>query len=69
VKVAPSFDSIEGLAKALGMSALQFFALKSPEFGRSKRAKSLADVNRLLAKASDGDLERFARLLKALVGD
>ena len=68
-EVAPSFDSIDGLAKALGISPLQFFALKSPEFGRTNRAKCLAEINRVLARASDGDLERFARLLKALMAE
>lgn len=66
--LAPSFDSIEGLAKALGMSPLQFFAAQHPlELGRSsKRTKVLAEIYRLLAKANDGDLEKYLRLLKAL---
>jgi transcriptional regulator with XRE-family HTH domain len=65
--VAPSFDSIEGLAKALGMSPLQFFSLKPPEMGRSsKRAKALAELHKLMAKANDADLEKIVRLFKAL---
>lgn len=67
--VAPSFDSIETLARSLGISPLQFFTLRPPEMGRStKRAKALAEIHRILAKANDTDLERYARLLKAVTG-
>lgn len=68
--VAPSFDSVDSLAKALTVSPLQFFSLKQPELGRSsKRAKALAEIHRILAKANDSDLERFVRLLKAVAAD
>lgn len=63
----PSFDSIEALAKALGISPLQFFSQRSPDVARSsKRARALADINRILANANDADLEKYARLLKAV---
>lgn len=67
---SPSFESIEALAKALGISALQFFSPKPLESGRSsKRAKALVEVHRMLAKANDSDLEKFVRLLKVVTAD
>lgn len=63
----PSFDSIEALAAALGVSPLQFFFQRSADVARSsKRARTLADINRLLANANDADLEKYARVLKAV---
>lgn len=66
----PSFDSMEALAEALGISPLQFFSLRPPDVARSsKRARALADINRILAKANDAELEKYSRLLKALSVD
>lgn len=65
--LAPSFDSIDSLAQALGISALQFFSSQTLEGGRaSKRRKALAEIHRILAKANDSDLEKYLRLLKAV---
>jgi transcriptional regulator with XRE-family HTH domain len=65
--VLPSFDSIDALAAALRISPLQFF---SSDLGRSTpRGRALAEISRLLANANDKDVERYARVLKALVGN
>lgn len=67
--VLPSFDSIEALARAMNISPLQFFSQRSSDAARSsKRARALADINRILANANDTDLEKYARLLKAVAG-
>lgn len=64
----PSFDSIEALAMALGISPLQFFSQRtsSDVVRTSERARSLADINRILANANDDEVEKYARLLKAM---
>ena len=50
---SPSFESIEALAKALGISALQFFSLKPLESGRSsKRAKALGSSGNRVGKSN-----------------
>lgn len=66
--LAPSFDSVDSLAKALGISPLQFFSQKPLEFGRSRRARLLTDANAILSKCNDDDLERSIRILKAFLG-
>lgn len=67
---APSFDSVEALAKALGISPLQLFSMKPTEIGRpSKRSRALLEVHSLLSRASDTDVEKARRVLAALLSE
>ena len=68
--VAPSFDTIEVLAKALGVTPSRFFGMNPMDLGRaSKRTRALSEIHRLLSRANDGDVIKVARILSAYFAD
>jgi transcriptional regulator with XRE-family HTH domain len=65
---APSFDTIEVLAGMLDVPPAVLFGAE-PAVAAGKRRDLLDRINRLLASASDPELERVARVLSALLRD
>jgi transcriptional regulator with XRE-family HTH domain len=63
---APSFDTIEVLARVLDVPPAVLFGAESAAMAGERR-ELLDRINRLLASASDRELERAARVLSALL--
>jgi transcriptional regulator with XRE-family HTH domain len=68
--VGASFETIETIAKVLAVPPQQLFSDRLAEAGRgSRRAKALSEISRQLSRAPDREVERAARLIKALLAD
>lgn len=64
--VGPSFETIEALAKALGVSAVGFFTGQFVKSGKpSDRANVLNRIVLQLSRASDADLRRLEKVILA----
>jgi transcriptional regulator with XRE-family HTH domain len=62
---APSFDTVERIAQALGLPALALFGFGIEATPQGERGRLLARINADLSKLNDAELEKTARMLGA----
>jgi hypothetical protein len=67
-RTAPSFETLEVLAHTLDVPPAVLFGADLPAM-EGKRRNLLDRIGQLLASASDRELERAARVLRALLRD
>ncbi|EMS96599.1 helix-turn-helix domain-containing protein [Agrobacterium tumefaciens str. Cherry 2E-2-2] len=65
---SPSFETIESIAKALGLPAIAFFGTGTVIAPEGERGRLLHRVNAALAHMNEDDLVRVTRMLEAFTG-
>ena len=67
-EASPSFDTVESVARALGVPAIAFFGSGAVVVPEGERGRLLHRVNAALANLNGDDLKRVTRMLEAFVG-
>ena len=65
---APSFDTAEQIAKALGISPLALFGVGADSLPKGDRGKLLRQITTTLSKLNETQLARAAKMLSAFLG-
>ena len=65
---APSFDTVERIAAALGLPALALFGVGEEATPEGERGRLLARINATLAGMNEDQMARAAKMLEAFVG-
>lgn len=66
---APSFDTAEKIAAALGLSPLALFGVGEEAAPQGERGRLLARINGTLSGMNDDQLSRVGKMLDAFVGN
>lgn len=65
---APSFDTVERIAAALGLPPLALFGVGEAAAPHGERGRLLARINAMLSGMNENQMARAAKMLEAFVG-
>lgn len=65
---APSFDTVEKIADALGLPSVALFGAGTDALPKGERGKLLARIQQALADMNDEQMARAANMLDAFMG-
>ena len=65
---APSFDTVEKIASALGLPAPALFGAGDHRHPKGERGKLIARINGTLGDMNDEQMARVAKMLEAFIG-